>query len=172
MTGADDVRFPQYRANLKKVPGFTVLSYLAPLAFVVEVGNLLLWMAGNGLPGKILFGAPAVVILGYVLGRILAWRIATITGPDHVVVQRLFGSHRTAWSDIVAIEIASTPGTIGTRNAPFDFAVLQDRDGHRIVLPWVNGNAVPDLHAEVRALRELWKQLRGDDWSPTSQERR
>ncbi|MEO3763787.1 hypothetical protein [Streptomyces sp. B8F3] len=68
-------------------------------------------------------------------------------------------TRRVAWSDIQDFEI---------RRNKFsgEFVVLRLSSGRRLGLPSVDSRSVSSVEEEVQALRELWEQLRGPDWTP------
>lgn len=107
-----------------------------------------LWF-GIGIPALIL-----VLLLGL---AVILRRMHTDTDREHLIVQGAFRTRRTAWRDIRAIAIEHRAG--------LDYAVARDRNGRKVTLPFVNSSNLPDLHADVSRLRELWAALRGEDWA-------
>lgn len=107
-----------------------------------------------------------VVLLGLAFARSRV--SATITGPDGLVVRRLFETRRTAWPDIQDIKVETrSVWTVKAREVR-RAAVAFDRGGHRIALPNLDEANVSALDDEVRRVRALWERRRGEDWTPES----
>ncbi|MFI0750221.1 PH domain-containing protein [Streptomyces sp. NPDC021224] len=85
---------------------------------------------------------------------------ATTTHRDYIEVRVPLETRRVRWSDIQAFEVR--------RNwLSGEFVVVRVTSGRRIGLPNVDSRSVSSVADEVRALRELWEQLRGPDWTPS-----
>ncbi|MFD0850726.1 hypothetical protein ACFQ07_00570 [Actinomadura adrarensis] len=98
-------------------------------------------------------GLIALISLVY-LALIAFWRAATIVHRDHIAV-RLLRTRRTAWSDVLSIEIdPASPRTM-----------LLDREGHLFALKGGVGAGAE----EVRAIRDTWERSRGEDWTPPAE---
>ncbi|CAL9620509.1 PH domain-containing protein [Streptomyces sp. enrichment culture] len=101
------------------------------------------------------FRASMLVLLGAVyLGIVSFYRAATIVCRDHLAVRRLFGTRRTAWSDVLGIESWSSPASHRT--------MLLDREGRLFALL----GGVGTQPEEVRAIQDRWVRSRGEGWTP------
>ncbi|MGI5212203.1 hypothetical protein [Plantactinospora sp. CA-290183] len=98
-----------------------------------------------------------VLISTVYLGIIWFWRVATIVYQDHIVVRQLFWTRRTAWSDVLSIEIENNPASSRT--------MLLDREGRLFALP---GGLGAQVH-EVRAIKDVWERYRGGGWTPPTE---
>jgi hypothetical protein len=151
---SSQLRFPTYNAPPWGGDGKWPISIGLVLIFMgLSVRALLqsgvsLWF-GVGLPALVL-----VLLLGPAVNL---RRMYTDTDREHLIIRGAFRTRRTAWRDIRAIAIE--------HRARLDYAVASDRDGRRMTLPFVNSSNLPDLHADVSRLRELWVALRGEDWA-------
>jgi hypothetical protein len=87
-------------------------------------------------------------------------RFATTTHPDYIEACFPLETRRVAWSDIQDFEIRRN------RLMSYEWVVVRLTSGRRIGLPCVDSRSVSSVADEVRALRELWEQLRGPDWRP------
>jgi hypothetical protein len=85
---------------------------------------------------------------------------ATTTHPDYIEARFPLETRRVAWSDIQDFEIRKN-------KVSGEFIVVRLSSGRRIGLPHVDSRSLSSLADEVRALRELWEQLRGPDWTPS-----
>ncbi|MFJ9818559.1 hypothetical protein ACIRU3_25530 [Streptomyces sp. NPDC101151] len=159
MTMDEDVHFPEYRAPEGCMGGLAVPS----LGLVGIMGGLA-QLSRGGAPLWLLLGLPAVLLLLFLLMRIAAGRIATLTGPDGITVKRPFGARSTAWPDIQAIEVQSDPSAVVDTGVIAEHVVLYDRDGRQMLLPHINSKTVFALNEDVVELRALWERLRGKDW--------
>lgn len=83
----------------------------------------------------------------------------TATHHDYIEVGLPLETRQVAWSDIQGFEI---------RRNKFsgEFVVIRLSSGRRLGLPSVDSRSVSSVEDEVQALRELWEQLRGPDWTP------
>jgi hypothetical protein len=142
------------------------------VCFLFAVGLVVLLTGIAALPVsaplKALIAVAAVMLAG--LGPAYVIRSATITGPCCLTVQGLWRAKRFAWRDIQDIGIEAGPRVLGPRHAPRELAVVYDRQGRRRALPHLNQAALTgrglSLRTEVAHLRDLWQQLRGEDWAP------
>lgn len=158
MTGGN-LYFPQYRPGSAKV--------VAPGSFALAgMAGGLAGMSRSGVPVPVTLGLLVMLVIAFALLVVAFKRSATITGPDHIVVQNAFGTKRTAWAEIQAIEVQSNPAALLETNKPREYVVVYDSSGRVVQLPHVDAKSVPALHDEVRTLRGLWEQLRGADWTP------
>lgn len=130
----------------------------AQLGFI----TLVLGLPGVPLAGTIVpeddlpvtFRAGMLVLMGTVyLGIVWFWRAATIVHDDHIAVRQLFRTRRTAWSDVLAIDVEDGPAPSRT--------LLLDREGRLFALPGGVGTR-PD---EVRAVKDVWERSRGAGWT-------
>ena len=160
--------FPQYRPGSAKV--------VAPGSFALAgMAGGLAGMSRSGVPVPVTLGLLVMLVIAFALLVVAFKRSATITGPDHIVVQNAFGTKRTAWAEIQAIEVQSNPAALLETNKPREYVVVYDSSGRVVQLPHVDAKSVPALHDEVRTLRGLWEQLRGgasgfklhEDWGST-----
>lgn len=85
-------------------------------------------------------------------------KFATTTHPDYIEARFPLETRRVAWSDIQDFEIRRS-------KLSGEWVVVRLSSGRRIALPGVESRSVSSLADEVRALRELWEQLRGPDWT-------
>lgn len=164
MTGTVDGR-----SQVRKYRGSLVLKALvAALLFVcasalAAFAVLLVRVAQAPFVVALPFAAFAALTLAFMMSFI---RVATILDQDHITV-RDAGARRTAWRDVTAIEIEET--SIGAGNGAaktVDSVVIYTHDGRRIVLPNLVGKDTQSTQHEVHALREMWEQRRGKDWTP------
>ncbi|MFB7494494.1 hypothetical protein ACFC09_07265 [Streptomyces sp. NPDC056161] len=159
MTIDEDAHFPEYRAPSGCVGGLAL-----PSTGLVGITAGLAQLSRNGAPLWVLLGLPVFLVLLFLLMRIGAGRLATLTGPDGITAKRPFGARRTAWRDIQAIEIHSDPSAVVDSSVIAEYVVLYDRDGRRVLLPHLNSRTVATLREDVAKLRALWERLRGADW--------
>ncbi|MFJ8535442.1 PH domain-containing protein [Streptomyces sp. NPDC093591] len=83
----------------------------------------------------------------------------TTTHHDYIEARFPLETRRVAWSDIQDFEIS--------RNMfSGEFVVVRLNSGRRLALPNIDSRSVASVKNEVQALRELWEQLRGPDWTP------
>ncbi|WP_155059337.1 PH domain-containing protein [Streptomyces blattellae] len=78
---------------------------------------------------------------------------ATTTHPDYIEARFPLETRRMAWSDIQDFEIRRN-------KLSGEWVVVRLSSGRRIALPCVDSRSVSSVADEVRALRELWEQLR------------
>jgi len=106
----------------------------------------------------VMFKAGMLVLMSTVyLAIVWFWRAATVVHEDHIAVRQLFRTRRTAWSDVLGIEVDDHPGSSRT--------LMLDGEGRMFALPGGVG-ARPDA---VRAIRDVWERSRGEGWEAPSE---
>ncbi|WP_164555708.1 MULTISPECIES: PH domain-containing protein [unclassified Streptomyces] len=101
--------------------------------------------------------AAVLVPVGLVYLAIVAfWRAATLVHQDHIAVRQLFRTRRIEWSDVLSIEADAQPGS--------SRVLLLDREGRLFALL----GGVEAHGDEVRTVKGLWEQFRGESWAAPS----
>ncbi|MEO3750803.1 hypothetical protein [Streptomyces sp. B6B3] len=111
--------------------------------------------------------APVAVPVLYLFLE-MVWSTTNV-GDDHLTVRRLLRTRRTAWRDIVAIEIeviSADPNAARRGAQPTGVALVYDRAGRRFLPPGFESSPVASLEEKLRPIRETWESRRGKEWTP------
>ncbi|MFE6286288.1 hypothetical protein [Streptomyces sp. NPDC057877] len=158
-----------------EVGGFRVRRYRGSLVTKVLVAAVLLVVAGALATFAVLLlrvaKAPFVVALPFtafaalcLAGMVSFLSSGTVVDQDGITVHDA-GTVRTAWRDIVAIEIEENSFPVGETIKTVDCVVLYTRHGRRIALAEFTSSRTLSVPQEARVLRELWERRRGEDWT-------
>jgi uncharacterized membrane protein len=145
----------EYRRRRKASRGRVV-------ALWVVMGNCVLqtsWHNGIPVPYRLLGLALIAVLSGWAF--LAVRRGLTSVGADGIAVRGAFRVRRRAWHDIYDLRVERR----NTKNADARlWTWLYGNDGRRLLLPNVDDWQLPDVRAEIDALRTAAAQHRGMAW--------
>ncbi|MFI6274602.1 PH domain-containing protein [Streptomyces sp. NPDC050988] len=135
--------------------GFSVglVPILLPVLLIDELPQIV----------KIVIVVPLLALFGWLVWA--AGRCATTADLKAIRIRGLVGRHALAWEDIQELHIEHNPGALTHGNGPELTTYAYGSGGRRALLPYLDDRHV-DVEREVALLREIWHQLRGEDWTP------
>ncbi|MBD0707283.1 MULTISPECIES: PH domain-containing protein [unclassified Streptomyces] len=149
--------------SYKVKPGRMTGVYIAVL--ITVAAGLLPVLKDEGLGS----GAKTLIIgllLAFVVWIVTAARLcATYVDRSGIRVRGMIRTRRLAWEEIRDISSAPNPSAGLGQGQPQVISYARGRDGRRVQLMYLDDKHVT-VDREIAALRSLWEELRGEDWTP------
>ncbi|MEU1519440.1 PH domain-containing protein [Streptomyces sp. NPDC005811] len=93
-------------------------------------------------------------------------RCSTAADIKAIHVRGIARWRRLAWEDIQDIRAEANPGAGMQSGAPGVLVYAYDRDGRKVLLPFLDDQHV-NVERELGVLLGAWEELRGEDWAPS-----
>ena len=122
----------------------TPVTFRLPLTALLGIFGLIVCMT------PVAFGAPGLQVLYLIPLMLGVWlvRSRTVVGPDAVVVHRVWGSQRMAWSDLAGLRVDSQSKIWAVLHAGDEVGLPAVRARHLPVLAAASGGRLPATLAE------------------------
>jgi protein-S-isoprenylcysteine O-methyltransferase Ste14 len=157
--GPDDVLRREYR-RVRPIPAQTVLLMVSG---ALVVANAVL-MASTSEPAGWAFAAMSTWLVTIVLHGLELWWTRTLVTPDGITARGPLRTRVRAWHEVYDIRLEPGKRPQGTTAVRWP-AYLYDTGGHRVRLPHLDEQQLPDPAADIARLRDAAIRLGRYSWS-------